>query len=76
MSSAFDRTKRQNMTLHVSRDDGRTWAPAARVWPGPAAYSSVVDAGAGGGAGDVVGLLFEKGDAGPYEQIAYVSVPL
>ena len=74
MSNAFDRTKRLNMTVHVSGDDGRHWAPAALVWPGPSAYSSVVDASAGGG--DLVGLLFEKGDKGPYEQIAYVSVPL
>jgi sialidase-1 len=73
MSNAFA-AKRENMTLHVSGDDGHSWAPAALVWAGPSAYSSVA-AGAAAGS-DVVHLLFEKGDKSPYESIAFASVTL
>ena len=74
MSSAFS-SKRVNMTLHTSADNGRTFTAAAHVWTGPSAYSSLVDLGSGGAA-DNVGLLFEKGDASPYESIAFVQVGL
>jgi len=72
MSSAFA-AKRENMTLHASRDDGRSWKPVVQVFDRAAAYSSLVDLspqGPGGGA-DAVGLLFEAGEASPYEQIAF-----
>lgn len=48
-------TKRENLTVRLSRDGGRTW-PAARVLhPGAAAYSSLVAL-----PGGAAGCLYEK----------------
>ncbi|NRQ38126.1 exo-alpha-sialidase [Nonomuraea sp. NN258] len=58
------------MTIRVSTDEGVTWRPAHTVSGLPAAYSDLV-----GLDGDTVGLLFETGDFGPYEQIAFRRVP-
>lgn len=69
ISSAFSVAARANLTLHTSRDDGGTWAPAVQVYPGPAAYSSLV-AAAGGAS---VGVLFERDG---YAAIAYAVVPV
>ena len=66
LSSAFSR-KRENMTLHVSADDGKTWAPRAQVYAGAAAYSSLASLDGKG----LVGLLFE---ADSYARIAYTPV--
>jgi sialidase-1 len=78
MSSAYDPAGRTNMTLHVSGDAGRSWAPAVAVYPGPAAYSSLVvlsEGGSGGSAPPVVGLLFER-DGYARLSFAAVGVPL
>ena len=56
MSSAFA-ASRTNMTLHVSSDAGRSWAPAARVYEGSAAYSSLAPSAASPSA---VVLAFER----------------
>lgn len=66
LSSAFNR-QRENMTLHVSGDDGRTWVPRVQVYAGGAAYSSVVGLDGKG----LVGLLFEA-DANAH--IVYTAV--
>ena len=58
--------RRRRMVLRVSRDAGRTWSRPRLVWPGPAAYSDLVDLGGGD-----VGVLFENGDDGPYERISF-----
>jgi hypothetical protein len=55
------------MTLHVSADDGKTWAPRAQVYAGAAAYSSLASLDGKG----LVGLLFE---ADSYARIAYTPV--
>lgn len=68
MSSAFS-AKRENMTLHVSVDDGRTWAPKVQVYAGGAAYSSLVSLDGR----KTVGLLFE---ADAYARIVYTPVAL
>lgn len=73
MSSAFDPAGRTNMTLHASGDDGRSWAPVLRVYPGSAAYSSLADLGAGGGGGSNVGLLFERDG---YARISFAALAL
>lgn len=67
LSSAFSRTRRENMTLHVSANDGRTWAPRTQVYAGPAAYSSLASIDGKG----LVGLLFE---ADAYARIIYTPV--
>ena len=58
-SSAFSTALRQNLTLHVSADSGRSWAPAASIYPGSAAYSTLASDGAG-----AVALAFERDNYG------------
>jgi sialidase-1 len=57
---------RVNMTVRLSRDDGASWPVARTVYPGPCAYSCL-----GVLADGTIGLLYENGDAGPYERISF-----
>ena len=60
---------RRRMAVRTSGDDGATWTEQHVVWPGPAAYSDLVDLGAG-----TLGLLYEYGTDGPYERIGFVRL--
>jgi sialidase-1 len=59
-------TKRERMTVRLSRDDAKTWPHARALHPGPAAYSclTVLPGGA-------VGCLYECGEKNPYETITF-----
>jgi sialidase-1 len=58
-------TKRENMTVRLSHDDGATW-PAAKVLDaGPAAYSALAVLPDG-----TVACLYERGTKSAYEEIA------
>ncbi|MCP2363623.1 sialidase-1 [Nonomuraea thailandensis] len=59
------------MTVRASHDHGVTWRPVHTVSGLPAAYSDLVRVD-----GDTVGLLFETGDFGPYESIAFRRIPV
>ncbi|MEV0163052.1 sialidase-1 [Nonomuraea fuscirosea] len=59
------------MTVRASDDHGRTWRVAHTVSGLPAAYSDLVRVD-----GDTVGLLFETGNFGPYESIAFRRIPV
>ena len=59
-------TKRENLTVRVSRDGGRSWYGARVIQGGPAAYSNLVALDRG-----TAGILYERGEAGPYEQISF-----
>ncbi|MGW0802280.1 sialidase family protein [Nonomuraea sp. NPDC002799] len=59
------------MTVRASDDLGVTWRTAYTVSGLPAAYSDLVRLDA-----DTVGLLYETGDFGPYESIAFRRVPV
>lgn len=48
-------TKREKMTIRLSRDEGRTWPVAKTIYDGSAAYSSLVAL-----PGDSIGCLYEK----------------
>lgn len=63
--------KRVNMTVRLSRDQGKTWAASKTIHAGPSAYSNLVELD-----GKTVGLLYERGDAGPYECITFARFPL
>jgi sialidase-1 len=63
--------KRENLTVRVSFDEGATWAAGRTIHAGPAAYSSFVVL-----PGSVVGCLFERGEASPYEKISLALFPL
>lgn len=67
LSSAFDAVLRANLTLHTSVDNGHTWTPQVTVYPGFAAYSSLVALPHP----DTVGLLFERD---LYAAIAFTQV--
>jgi sialidase-1 len=59
-------TKREKMTVRLSRDDGKTWPHANVLHAGPAAYSCLVALPGGG-----IGCLYECGDKNPYETITF-----
>ncbi len=56
--------KRENMTVHASVDDGRTWTPQCRLHAGPSAYSDLAVMPDGAAA-----CLYECGSKHAYEQI-------
>lgn len=56
--------KRENLTIGISRDNGRTWNRFVGVWPGRAAYSDLVCLPDGS-----VGVLYENGDPGGKEAL-------
>jgi len=62
-------TKRVNMTIKLSRDDGETWPVSKTIWPGPSAYSNLAELPDGS-----VGLLYERGEKDPYESITFVRL--
>lgn len=66
------------MTLKKSTDSGASWAVEAPIWQGPAAYSLVLPLSADTGRaapGPVeVGVVYERGFAGPYENMTIAIV--
>lgn len=64
-------TRREKLTLRASFDDGQTWPVAKLIDPRPAAYSCLAALPDGS-----VGLLYEAGDAHPYETIRFSRFPL
>jgi sialidase-1 len=59
-------TTRTRMTVRMSSDGGHTWPAAQVIYEGPAAYSSLAALRSG-----AIGLLYELGEKGPYERIAF-----
>ncbi|PSK99028.1 sialidase-1 [Murinocardiopsis flavida] len=62
---------RADLVLRASSDNGESWADAHAAPPGPAGYSDLVALG-----GRSVGVLYETGESGLYERIAFLPVPL
>lgn len=69
-SNPADTTQRRSMTLHLSRDRGRTWEKALVLTEGPTAYSDLVVLPDGD-----VGIFYECGDKRPYERIRFERIP-
>lgn len=63
--------KRENMTVRVSYDEGKTWAVSKTIHAGPAAYSCLTVL-----PDRTIACLFERGEKGPYETIALARFPL
>src|SRR5262249_49673592 len=59
-------TKREKMTVRLSRDGGKTWPHAKELHAGPAAYSCLTVLPDG-----EIGCLYERGDKNPYETITF-----
>lgn len=64
-------TRRVNMTVRLSRDQGKSWPVARTIHAGPSAYSNLAEL-----KGGLVGLLYEKGEQDPYETITFARFPL
>lgn len=61
-------SKRENLTLYMSADDGKTWRLVKVICPSSSAYSDLVIQ-----QDNRVGILFEKDD---YTKIVYNSLDL
>lgn len=61
--------KREKMTIKLSQNNGTTWPYAFLVYPGPAAYSDLVNLPDG-----YIGLLYEYGTNNAYEKIGFTSI--
>jgi sialidase-1 len=64
-------TKREKLTIRVSRDEGRTWPTQCLLHAGPAAYSCLTVLSDG-----MIGCLYERGEKHPYENITFARFPL
>ncbi len=69
--NAADEKRRDNLTLRISDDDGKTWKKSFVIYKNPdkrdaAAYSDIVKTG-----GKEIGVLFEKDN---YSQIVFTTV--
>ena len=64
-----DESKRQNMTLRISSDNGSTWAKSMVLFAGPSAYSDLTLLPNGN-----IGCFYEAGNTSPYQGIIYQEV--
>lgn len=66
-----DKKERRNMTLRLSRDNGKSWPVKKQIFPGPSAYSdlTLVDK-------ENIGILYEGGLQSAYQGIIWESVRL
>lgn len=63
-------TKRKDMTVKISKDNGKNWQVAYRVCNTPSAYSDMVVLPNG-----AVGILYETGEDSCYERIEFAILP-
>jgi sialidase-1 len=62
-------TKRENLTLRISKDQGKTWTVAQTLHAGPAAYSTVIALRDGS-----IAVLYECGETSPYSRITFTNL--
>ena len=67
-SNPASQMKREKLTIHVSKDNGKTWPVSFLVDSGDAAYSDIVNIRS-----KKIGVLYEKGSDGG---IIYTSIPV
>ena len=70
-SNPADTTKRINMTIKMSLNEGETWSLSKVIHSGPSAYSDLGIINS-----NKVGCLFEAGEKHPYENIVFVLIPI
>lgn len=63
--------RRERMTMRASENDGLTWTIERLLDPRPSAYSCLAKL-----ADDTVGLLYEVGEKGPYENLVFARFNL
>ncbi|HWG44353.1 MAG TPA: CocE/NonD family hydrolase [Gemmataceae bacterium] len=64
-------TKREKMTVRLSRDEGKTWSNARVLHDGPSAYSCLAVLPNG-----TIACLYERGDRSAYETITFARCSL
>jgi sialidase-1 len=64
--NAFDPHNRKNLTLSISKDDGKTWSAQKTIYQGPAAYATVTLL-----ENADLGIVFEKDN---YTQNSFVRI--
>ncbi|WP_175549928.1 sialidase family protein [Mariniphaga anaerophila] len=64
-------TKRENMTIKMSTNDGEVWSRSYAVHSGPSAYSDIVNVSE-----DEIAILFEHGISARYERIVYQLISI
>ena len=64
-------TKRENMTIKLSKDSGKTWIASKVLNQGPSAYSAL----AALPNGEIL-CLYEKGEKNPYEKLVLARLSL
>lgn len=64
-------SKRENLTLKVSGDGGRSWSTGRALHQGPAAYSTVIPLRDGS-----IGVLYERGERISVERITFARLNL
>jgi sialidase-1 len=65
------RTKRENLSVKLSYDSGRTWSVARTIHAGPAAYSTVIPLHDGS-----IAVLYARGETGAAERITFARFNL
>ena len=63
--------KRENLTLRLSSDQGKTWTLGRVIHAGPSAYSTVLALRDGS-----IAILYECGDTSAYSKITFERFPL
>jgi sialidase-1 len=70
-ANAANSSQSVNMTVRLSYDEGKTWPIAKVIYSGPSAYSCLTVLQDGS-----IGLLYENGQATPYETITFARFNL
>lgn len=68
-SNPASKVSRTNLTLRLSKDDGKTWVKSQVLYAGPSAYSDITVLPDGN-----IGCYFEAGTQKPYEGIVFQQV--
>jgi len=63
--------KRVNMTVRLSRDEGKSWSLSKTVHPGYSAYSNLVEVNR-----NTVGLLYERRNGARSDRLTFARFPL
>ncbi|XP_071827811.1 sialidase-3-like isoform X2 [Apostichopus japonicus] len=70
-SNPAHKRKRENMSIRISRDEGKQWSEPLTLYSGPASYSDLVSVTISNNEGrnveTLIGCLYECGDRGQYE---------
>ncbi len=70
-SNPADTVHRDQMTVRLSYDEGKTWPVSRLIYAGPSAYSSLAVLRDG-----TIGLLYERGTANAYGEIEFAHFNL